>query len=64
MTPKEKAKDLLCDFAHILRDNGNYSEVAKQCALIASDEIIRILKVVNNNNPNEYWQKVKKEIEL
>lgn len=38
MTPKEKALSKLADCAHILRDNGNYPDCAKQCALIAVDE--------------------------
>jgi len=66
---KEKAKELVLKFAMYLRANLMYDEEAnedaKQCALIAVDEII-------NDNPNiydsdrlnyKYWQEVKKEIE-
>ena len=84
MTPKEKAKELVhkysCYFHGI--DENLLKEVvihrdAKQCALIAVDEIIKIefesvdklLKIISDNkiklvmslNEN-YWQEVKKEI--
>ena len=66
MTPKLKAKELVDKFSTVpLLD----SYEAKQCALIAVDEII-------NSNPHSnplntdvhstmsYWQEVKQEIEL
>jgi len=58
MTPKEKAKELyekmlFCYQGHI----DEYT--ARQCALIAVDEIISI-QVVKNG----YWQQVKQEIEV
>ena len=73
MTPKEKAKKLVDKFYSeitgmelsfvsklIVLPNGdsNY-KTAKQCALIAVDEIIKTsgFKVIN------YWQEVKQEIE-
>jgi hypothetical protein len=56
MTPKEKAIELVEDM-HDAPEIG-YNEHAKQCALIAVDEILK-LRV---NIP--YWQEVKKEIEL
>ena len=56
MTPKEKAIELVEDM-HDAPEIG-YNEHAKQCALIAVDEILK-LRV---NIP--YWQEIKKEIEL
>jgi hypothetical protein len=77
MTPKEKANKLFGKFAMYLRANLMYDEEAnedaKQCALIAVDEII-------NSNPYKlslegkfltehitydinYWEEVKQEIE-
>ena len=60
MTPKEKAIELVDKY---IQTNGN-SFFAKQCALIAVDEII------NNDGftkfddyLTEYWQEVKQEIE-
>ena len=62
MTPEEKAKDLLNNMAWVCRDNGNYPEVAKQCALIAVEEVL-------NSNPtwfidqmkstHKYWEDVR-----
>jgi hypothetical protein len=70
MTPKEKASDLVCDFYAIQSNEYNYGidwEMAKQCALIAVNEIISI----NNVKPYmisglilEYYKEVKQEIEL
>lgn len=60
MTPKEKAIELVDKY---IQTNGN-SFFAKQCALIAVDEII------NNDGftkfddyLTKYWQEVKQEIE-
>jgi hypothetical protein len=65
MTPKEKAKELFDKFSNVpLLDDYE----AKQCALVAVDEII-------NSNPHSnplntdvhstisYWQEVKQEIQ-
>lgn len=63
MTPKEKAEELYgkmrIDLAHIL---------AKECALIAVDEIIKAIdfdwmEVQNLDREHAYWDKVKEEIE-
>lgn len=61
MTPKEKAQDLYgkmrIDLAPIL---------AKQCALIAVDEIIKAIDWHYYETPNneiQYWEEVKQEIE-
>jgi hypothetical protein len=63
MTPKEKAKNLVDKYLDIdsKYEYLSYS-MAKQCALIAVDEI---LSLCWNGNmvAMEYWQKVKQEIE-
>ena len=55
MTPKEKAKELVEKLSY--HSYMNSTESAKQCALIAVDEIITI-QVVKDG----YWQQVKTEI--
>ena len=68
MTPKEKARELvdkIIDKMFDLRDGYNSIEVfdtAKQCALIAVDEIIDLLSDDINPLVN-YWFEVKQEIE-
>jgi len=57
MTPKEKAKELVDKFYEILPYWVNEQD-AKQCALIAVDEILK--DTINIY----YWQEVKTEIEL
>ena len=68
MTPKEKAEDLLYNsYENMMYD---YIEnvfarerLAKQCALIAVDEIIKYLNDILVPNPfGQYWQEVKQEI--
>ena len=63
MTPKEKAKELVDKYYHLfsveLENTIDYRE-AKQCALIAVDEI---LDNCENIFEAEYWQEVKQEIE-
>jgi hypothetical protein len=79
MTPKEKAKELVQDmyfevpYVHDPTEpQGDY--IAKQCALIAVDEIISSspsLPILGDGGTygedielsNKYWQEVKKEIE-
>ena len=64
MTPKEKAEELVDKFYKINEGvNLIYFEEAKQCALIAVDEILDMVK----HTPIEfietdYWQEVKQEI--
>ena len=79
MTPKEKAKELINKFTRF-HTNGVYSivhkDVAKQFALIAVDEIIKVCPYISKNNCtsleqvradeiefSDYWQEVKQEIE-
>lgn len=74
MTPKEKASDLVCNFYEIQSNEYDYGinwEMAKQCALIAVDEILKANPCeeeatkhdgyVWSDNSN-YWQEVKNEI--
>ena len=70
MTPKEKAKELYWKYYQNISDTSFPEETAKQCALIAVDEILnlgfdircdateRCVSPVMN-----YWQEVKQEIE-
>jgi hypothetical protein len=70
MTPKEKAKELYNKFyntsshPHHVESRKNN---AKQCALIAVDEIINTHLLSEKNifgiHPVDYWQEVKQEIE-
>jgi len=62
MNPKEKAKELVDKFSNVpLLD----SYEAKQCALIAVDEIFEALDEHHwqNRNVTEYYREVKQEIE-
>lgn len=66
MTPKEKAKELVekihDELYFSLSDGYNSKDIfikAKQCALIAVDEILEICPLQND----WYWQEVKSEIE-
>lgn len=87
MTPKEKAKELVLKYwnlpikmnhiidgvIHIETDKHLYEKDAKQCALIAVDEILNARETVNSHiNQHcesnlfdfmQYWQQVKQEIE-
>ena len=69
MTPEEKASDLVCDFYNIKSNEYDYGiswEMAKQCALIAVDEIIKSVVITSltiAQNQFDYWQEVKQEIE-
>jgi len=71
MTPKEKAEELFDKFRVKVHDRDGTSAMngfeAKQCALIAVDEILKAV-----DNPDEkylmkyivkHWSQVKKEIE-
>jgi hypothetical protein len=78
MTAKEKAKEIYCKYADALniRDlQTTANPFAKQCALIAVDEILNIehpqiiiyTEIIKNSIrdyfQDEYWEEVKKEIE-
>jgi hypothetical protein len=72
MTPKEKAKELFDKYT-IFQNGYGYEYKAKQCALIAVDEILKAIPseyldvwqgetnmVINEDV--KYWERVKKEI--
>jgi hypothetical protein len=69
MTPKEKAKELVKKYLYLY--NTDKSE-SKQCALIAVDEISKVVNDIwmdsfttgeSDNKFYNYWQEVKIEIE-
>jgi hypothetical protein len=69
MSPKEKAKEIITNYYSYLWEHKNidganisFMNVAKQCSLIAVDEILK------RNEPIQgkfwdYWEEVKQEIE-
>lgn len=66
--PKEKALELFKKY-YCLTNNSNSKlkvieyETAKQCALIAVDEILQLdIRARNSIEPYEYWEQVKNEI--
>jgi hypothetical protein len=69
MTAKEKANQLVNKFIKHSRAEKNLKpiESAKQCALIAVDEIMMALTVIPYGmqylSAVDYWQNVKQEIE-
>ena len=76
MTPKEKAKELVDKFYQrfplkmdVITTRGDLSweydnwNEAKQCALIAVDEILNIKSVDRDYDLSTYWQEIKQEIE-
>ena len=65
---KEKAKELFSKYQNIYLTEdsmGIDDELAKQCALIAVDEIIsiKLLWFQKDTEYLDFWQEVKKEIE-
>jgi hypothetical protein len=64
MTPQEKAKLLVGKYYEQISDNMTF-EQAKQCALIAVDEMLNFMFLSENENSFwiNYYNKVKKEIE-
>lgn len=70
MTPKEKALELVNKLLESLYDNGSLSfkrilfEKAKQCALIAANEVLQYSKAHGFITLTEYYQEVKKEIKI
>jgi hypothetical protein len=69
MNAKEKAKELVSKYYNLESegDKGGWMTLndAKQCALIAVDELIKEQTMWQNGeiNPKLYWQEVKQEIE-
>jgi len=71
MTPKEKAKELFNKYYQLCADSSYPYNMAKQCALIAVDEILKsvsVNKVLYLTDMTyqiyTYWSKVKDELEL
>jgi hypothetical protein len=65
MTPKEKANEIFNKMYQVDDIMGNYPmcfDTAKQCALIAVDEIISSIDAEEHFILYNYWQKVKQEI--
>ena len=66
MTPKEKAEALVERFRMNVLDWEGCSineHKAKQCALIAVDEILKVASFYNDSQAEvTYWQEVKQEI--
>lgn len=74
MTPKEKAKELIDRFYNhtfnVEKDTEDNFSSAKQCALIAVDEMLQIQSitmypVIEDNviyGHKDYWQQVKQEV--
>jgi hypothetical protein len=65
MTPKEKAEELWNKMYMVDDPMGNYPmcfDTAKQCALIAVDEIINDCNVHLHLHQIECWKKVKRQI--
>jgi hypothetical protein len=70
MTPEEKANELFNHYYNLIQRIGGYLEqeilvsiLAKQCALIAIDEILNINSVDKDFSLTHYWLDVKDEIE-
>jgi hypothetical protein len=66
MTPKEKAKELVDEYYQLLGEyifNGHF-DIAKECALVAVDELIKETSFEVPNIRERYWQEVKQEIKL
>ena len=75
MTPQEKAKELIEKFRFgkpisYLEREADEIEFAKQCALIAVNEILRLMPTNNTLKLSDYsyinfkyWQEVRKQIE-
>ena len=63
-TPKEKAEELYVGYWYLTND----SRIAKQCAIIAINQIIEAIdfdwmEVQNLESEHRYWDEVKQEIE-
>jgi hypothetical protein len=66
MTPKEKAKEIYCNYTDTLniRDlQTTANPFAKKCALIVVDEIIYEKRNFYPYGDTSYWKEVKKELE-
>jgi hypothetical protein len=59
ITPKEKAKEISDKYLKIL--NSHFINEAKQCALIAVEELIKYMPGATDR---EFWEQVKQELEV
>jgi hypothetical protein len=67
MNPKEKAKELIEKYQFVCIQNYTSMHEVKRCVLIAIDEICEAIDWHEFDHPNEewdYWNRVKKEVEL
>ena len=64
MSPQEKAKELIGQFLKLMQHPKSDTDLnrAKQCALIAVDEILDNMNVVREQNNYEFWQQVKQSL--
>ena len=67
-SPKEKALEIYWKYYQLVADGSHPEENAKECALIAVDEILKENKRINLGGEfptplTNYWQEVKQEIE-
>jgi hypothetical protein len=66
MTPRDKAQELFDKILNEIDKTCDDYFTAKQCALIAVDEILDAIVIINEHNfegLNKYWAEVKQEIE-
>jgi len=68
MTPKEKAQELDSRFYELVADTPDPDWRSKQGALIAVDEILKIVNIWSSLNMQKssqviFWEEVKQEIE-
>ena len=72
MKPKDKAEELVFEFTTIQSNEYNYGinrEMAKQCALIAVEEILKyqdsLVGMLDTNDSRDimFWEEVQQEIE-
>jgi hypothetical protein len=68
-SPKEKAKLIFNQYHNLIQEIGGelgqeilVSILAKNCALIAVDEILRIRSVNKDDILSNYWEEVEQEI--
>lgn len=63
MTPKEKAEELILKFEQYT-DSADEHGFAIKCAIIAVDEIMKVVSIYNDTQAEYYyWEEVQQEIE-
>jgi hypothetical protein len=62
MTPKEKARQLYDEYRIKFFGSLSYKTLAKQCALMAANEILNIKSVNKDYDLSNYWEQVNEEI--